>query len=219
MLKLMDTIAPAADFEIAQAKDISVVIGGNTKMLQEAIDNGDIGGAGDIVVKCTEEQYGALLPAQKALNIIYCTEKFLYYHDDTLAPVVDADAIMDAIGDLEELKTEEKSNLVGAVNEISDSLVDLDTKVDGKADKDSIVAETKSFTLNAKYRTNTQWTCNVAKSGYKVIGVTFEHGYSAQILTCIETWSNDVLKGYASRVEEGSDINITAYAHIIYQKI
>ena len=84
---------------------------------------------------------------------------------------------------------------------------------------DSIVAETKSFTLNAKYGTPTQWTCNVAKSGYKVIGVTFEHGYSAQIVMAVETWGNDVLKGYAQLALSASEINITAYAHIIYQKI
>lgn len=126
-VKLADTLAPMGDFEIAEAKDISVMIGDTKKRLQQAIEDGDIGGAGNIVVKCTEAQYGALLPAQKALNVIYSTEKFLYYHDESIAPVVDVEAITDTIGDLEELKTEEKGSVVGAINEVSDSLVDLDT--------------------------------------------------------------------------------------------
>lgn len=127
-VKLADTLAPMGDFEIAEAKDVSVMIGDTKKRLQQAIEDGDIGGAGNIVVKCTEAQYGALLPAQKALNVIYSTEKFLYYHDESIAPVVDVEAITDTIGDLEELKTEEKGSVVGAINEVSDSLVD-------KADK------------------------------------------------------------------------------------
>ena len=125
-VKLADTLAPMGDFEIAEAKDISVNIGGTKKMLQKAIEDGDIGGASDIVVKCTEDQYGALLPDQKALNIIYCTEKNLYYHDEAIVPVVDTTPITDSIGSLESLKTTEKNNLVGAINEVSDSLVDIE---------------------------------------------------------------------------------------------
>lgn len=137
-VKLADTLAPMGDFEIAEAKDISVNIGGTKKMLQKAIEDGDIGGSSDIVVKCTEDQYGALLPEQKALNIIYCTEKNLYYHDETIVPVVDTTPITDSIGSLDSLKTTEKTNLVGAINEVSDSLVD-------KADKNEVNEKLSEF--------------------------------------------------------------------------
>ena len=144
-VKLADTLAPMGDFEIAEAKDISVNIGGTKKMLQKAIEDGDIGGASDIVVKCTEDQYGALLPDQKALNIIYCTEKNLYYHDEAIVPVVDTTPITDSIGSLESLKTTEKTNLVGAINEVSDSLVD-------KADKRTWVNQISASTFEEYVR-------------------------------------------------------------------
>ena len=45
-VKLADTLAPMGDFEVAEAKHVSVKIGENTKMLQKAIEDGDIGGGG-----------------------------------------------------------------------------------------------------------------------------------------------------------------------------
>lgn len=45
-VKLADTLAPMGDFEVAEAKHVSVKIGETTKMLQKAIEDGDIGGGG-----------------------------------------------------------------------------------------------------------------------------------------------------------------------------
>lgn len=47
-VKLADTLAPMGDFEVAEAKDVSVDIKGTKKMLQKAIEDGDIGGGVEI---------------------------------------------------------------------------------------------------------------------------------------------------------------------------
>ena len=114
------------------------------------------------------------------------------------------------------------TELKGSIEEINNSLEDKINKnyVDNNfTTMDYIVAETKSFNLKAVYGKHTEWTCDVTKSGYKPISVTFAYGYSSSILTSIESWSNTQMRGYAQRVDNGNDLNITAYAHIVYQKI
>lgn len=58
-VKLADTLAPMGAFEVADAKDISVEIDGNKKMLQTAIDNGEIGGGGDSSWTGTQAEFDA----------------------------------------------------------------------------------------------------------------------------------------------------------------
>lgn len=44
MIKMADTCKPLGQFAVVEAEDVSVEIDGETKMLQTAIDNGEIGG-------------------------------------------------------------------------------------------------------------------------------------------------------------------------------
>lgn len=62
-LRIMDTIATAGDFEAVEAKDVSVKIGENVTRLQEAIDNGEIGGGSSTWVG-TKAKFNALDKSQ-----------------------------------------------------------------------------------------------------------------------------------------------------------
>lgn len=59
-VKLADTIKPLGDFAVAEGVDIDVNINGSPKRLQEAIDNGEIGGGGDSSWKGTQAEFDAL---------------------------------------------------------------------------------------------------------------------------------------------------------------
>lgn len=122
-VKLADTLAPMGDFPVAEGKDVGVQIGEKSKSLQKAIEDGDLGGGG-----------GSSLIDDEVIaeDSTWSSKKISEFGEALDKKVEDVDT---KVGDLEELKTTEKGSVVGAVNEISDSLVDIDTKVDGKADK------------------------------------------------------------------------------------
>lgn len=49
-VKLADTLAPMSDFPVAEAKDVSIEISGSDKSLQQAYEDGDLGGGDTIQV-------------------------------------------------------------------------------------------------------------------------------------------------------------------------
>ena len=87
------------------------------------------------------------------------------------------------------------------------------------ATMDSIVAESRTFSLPITYKVPKKWTCNIAKSGYKVISATFDHGYSTQVIRGIEIWSDTELSGYSMSIDDKLSTTIGATLHLVYQKI
>lgn len=59
-VKVADKFQAMGDFELLDAKDVMANINGSPKRLQEAIDNGEIGGGGDSVWKGTQAEFDAL---------------------------------------------------------------------------------------------------------------------------------------------------------------
>lgn len=59
------------------------------------------------------------------------------------------------VGDLEELKTTEKDSVVGAVNEISDSLVDLESELGEKVNKSYVVDKLDRINISMEILSNT----------------------------------------------------------------
>lgn len=118
-VKLADTLAPMGDFPVAEGKDVGVQIGEKSKSLQKAIEDGDLGGGG-----------GSSLIDDEVIaeDSTWSSKKISEFGEALDKKVEDVDT---KVGDLEELKTTEKGSVVGAVNEISDSLVDLEGMIDG----------------------------------------------------------------------------------------
>lgn len=127
-VKLADTLAPMGDFPVAEGKDVGVQIGEKSKSLQKAIEDGDLGGGG-----------GSSLIDDEVIaeDSTWSSKKISEFGEALDKKVEDVDT---KVGDLEELKTTEKGSVVGAVNEISDSLVD-------KADADKVVPLTYRTTV------------------------------------------------------------------------
>ena len=71
-VKIADTLKALSNtFPVAECIDIDVNINGETKRLQKAIDDGEIGGS-DLLWKGTKEEWEALLPAEKGNYKLVC---------------------------------------------------------------------------------------------------------------------------------------------------
>lgn len=130
-IRLADSCVPmASGYPVAEAQYIDFADG---ESLQKKLDDGSLGGGGTSSWHGTEAEFEAfdkskltdgqtVLIVGKSVNIWDKTEqKLVEIADET---------DMGVVGDLSELKTTEKGSVVGAINEVNDSLVDLDTKVD-----------------------------------------------------------------------------------------
>lgn len=151
-IKLADTAKPMGDFPVAEGVDIEVKVGEKTESLQEAIENGDIGGGGTGKKVIDDEAVGndTTWSSQKMDSTFLkkdgessnTTVTFTEPEEETEPQSKDKLSVLvgkfvkkfknltGSIGDLTKLKTDEKTNIVGAVNEISDSLVDLESMID-----------------------------------------------------------------------------------------
>ena len=70
-VKIADTIKAMGNFPIAECVDINVNINGESKRLQKAIDDGEIGG-GDLTWKGTHEEWEALSTEEKGKYEVIC---------------------------------------------------------------------------------------------------------------------------------------------------
>lgn len=133
-VKLADTLESLGDFEVAQAKDISVEIDGSTKMLQTAIDNGEIGGGGSSTFVGTHDEWDALLPTEKEKY------EFVDFTDD-----VDGALIDDT--EAHTNKVYSSSKVEDLITIITDEVTNLNNCI-GKPNKHTIYRHVKD-TVNA----------------------------------------------------------------------
>lgn len=150
-VKLADTLAPMGEFPVAEGKDVEVQIGERKKSLQKAIEDGDMGGGGsgksiiDDETISEESVYSSKKATDEFLTkngessdtTVKFTEPEEYTEPTTgskLSELVGMivkgiQNVLEAIGKLTDLKTTDKTSVVGAINEINDSLVDIEKDV------------------------------------------------------------------------------------------
>ena len=75
-VKIADTIKPMGNFPIGECVDINVNINGESKRLQKAIDDGEIGGS-DSTWKGTLEEWEVLSSEEKGkYKVVYFTDDY-----------------------------------------------------------------------------------------------------------------------------------------------
>ena len=142
MIKLVDQLSAMGSFPIATAQDI--VCSDNIR-LQEKIDNGTLGGGGggSTATTLTQEEYDALDPQEQLEGEFYCYDSGRHFRNGV---EYGKDSVQISDNETVENKTwssqktsskiaEVETELKGNIEEINDSLVDIDSALENKANK------------------------------------------------------------------------------------